>query len=100
MAQTQARRKQSSNRRTPATSPGGEVFGRRSMTLPPELEAALAESIQPGNFSAFAQRALWHELHRERIAHWLDERDRARGGKPLPPEALEFAERAWRARKR
>lgn len=70
------------------------------MTLPPELEAALAETIEPGNFSAFAQRALWHELQRERIAQWFDEREKARGGKPLPADAIDFAEQAWRARRR
>lgn len=74
------------------------VYARRSMTLPPELEKALDETVEPGAFSAFAQRALWHELQRERIGRWLDEREIARGGPPSP-EAIEFAERAWKARK-
>ena len=52
-----------------------------------------------GKFSAFAQQAFAHELQRESIAQWLDEREAARGGTPLDPEAVEFAEQAWRNRK-
>jgi post-segregation antitoxin (ccd killing protein) len=72
---------------------------RRTITIPLELDRMLSAVSEKGEFSAFAQRAFLHELQRERIAEWLEERLSARGGKPLSKEAREFAERMWRARK-
>src|SRR5471030_1176285 len=83
-------------------APAGRVqvsFLRRTITLPPEMEAAIDALVGRGKFSAFAQQAFAHELQRESIAGWLDEREAARGGQPLDPEAVEFAEQAWRNRK-
>ena len=37
-------------------------------------------------------------VQRENIAHWLDEREAARGGEALEPDAVQFAEHAWRNR--
>ncbi len=74
------------------------VFARRTITIPPEMEAAIDAIAGRGAFSAFAQRAFANQLQRERIAQWLDEREAARGGAPLDAAAVEFAERAWRAR--
>jgi len=75
-------------------------FCRRTITLPAELEAAIEGVADKQQFSAFATRALMHELQRERIATWLDERQAARGGKPLSSEAVAYAEQTWRGRKK
>src|SRR5471030_1451246 len=83
-------------------APAGRVqvsFLRRTITLPPEMEAAIDSLVGRRKFSAFAQQAFAHELQRESIARWLDERETARNGKPLSADAIEFAERAWRGRK-
>jgi post-segregation antitoxin (ccd killing protein) len=82
-----------------AKAPETENFSRSTITLPQELEAAVDRTAGQGKFSAFTQRALLHELQRERIAQWLDEREAARHGEALPREAVAFAERAWRKRK-
>jgi Arc/MetJ-type ribon-helix-helix transcriptional regulator len=74
-------------------------FGRRTITIPPEMEAAIDSLVGRGRFSAFAQQAFEHELQRESISRWLDERQASRGGKPLSSEAERFAEKAWRNRK-
>jgi Arc/MetJ-type ribon-helix-helix transcriptional regulator len=74
-------------------------YSRRTITLPPDMEAAIDALVGRGMFSAFAQQAFIHELGRESIARWLDERQAARGGKPLSLDAIEFAEQAWRSRK-
>jgi hypothetical protein len=39
------------------------------------------------------------EAQRESMTRWLDEREKARQGKPLSPEAIQFAEQAWSGRK-
>jgi Arc/MetJ-type ribon-helix-helix transcriptional regulator len=74
-------------------------YSRRTITIPPDMEAAIDALVGRGKFSAFAQQAFIHELQRESIARWLDEREAARGGKPLSPDSIEFAEQAWRSRK-
>lgn len=79
--------------------PKQRYFTRRTITLPPELDAEINDCIGNGKFSAFVQRSLTHELQRERIAQWLDEREVARHAKPLGREAVAFAEQAWRKRK-
>ena len=80
--------------------PAGEgAFSRRTITIPPDIEAAIDALVGRGKFSAFAQQAFAHELQRESIAQWLDEREAARGGKALEPDAVQFAEQAWRNRK-
>jgi hypothetical protein len=38
------------------------------------------------------------QVQRENIAQWLDEREAARGGEALEPDAVKFAEQAWRNR--
>ena len=82
------------------SAPAVEVsFLRRTITIPPEMEAAIDELVGRGKFSAFAQQAFTHELQRESIARWLDEREADRHGKPLPADAIEFADQAWRKRK-
>jgi post-segregation antitoxin (ccd killing protein) len=73
-------------------------FRRRTITLSADVDAALSAVATSGEVSAFVQRAVLHELQRERIARWLDERVAARGGRPLSPEAVAFAEAAWRKR--
>jgi Arc/MetJ-type ribon-helix-helix transcriptional regulator len=75
------------------------TFSRRTITIPPDMEAAIDSLVGRRKFSAFAQRAFTHELQRESIARWLDEREAARSGKPLSSDALQFAERTWRERK-
>jgi post-segregation antitoxin (ccd killing protein) len=77
----------------------GASSTRRTVTISSEVETAIDALVGPGKFSAFVQRALAHELQRESIAQWLEEREAARGGRPLSPEAVEFAEAAWRKRK-
>jgi hypothetical protein len=97
MATPKRARKGTSARAAAPLSEG--TFSRRTITIPPDLEAAIDSLVGRRKFSAFAQRAFAHELQRENIAQWLDEREAARGGRPLPPEAVQFAERAWRSRK-
>jgi hypothetical protein len=63
------------------------------------MEAAIDSLVGRRKFSAFAQQAFTHELQRESIARWLDDRETARHGKPLSAASIEFAERAWRNRK-
>ena|SRR5471030_3345509 len=85
---------------TQASSATPQVsFLRHTITIPPDMKAAIDALVGRGKFSAFAQQAFAHELQRESIAGWLDEREAARGGQPLDPEAVEFAEQAWRNRK-
>jgi len=72
---------------------------RRTITIPPELDAAIDELIGPKNFSAFAQKAIARELQRVSLREWLAEREAAHGGAPPSPEDIEYAERAWRNRK-
>ena len=86
-------------KRISASLKGDAPFSRRTITIPPEMEAAIDSLVGRRKFSAFAQQAFAHELQRESIARWLEEREAARGGKPLSTEALQFAERAWRERK-
>jgi len=81
------------------SSPVEQSYSRRTITIPPDIEAAIDSLVGRGKFSAFAQQAFIHELQRESIAHWLDEREAARGGKPVGTDSIEFAERAWRSRK-
>jgi post-segregation antitoxin (ccd killing protein) len=78
----------------------GGRFTRRTITLPADLDAAIGAVATSGEVSAFVQRAVLHELQRERVAAWLDERVAARQGRPLSPEALKFAGAAWRSRKK
>jgi post-segregation antitoxin (ccd killing protein) len=80
-------------------APVEKLSSRRTITIPPEMESAIDLLVGNGNFSAFAQQAFAHELQRESIARWLDDREAARRGKALDAEAVEFAERAWRRRK-
>ena len=75
-------------------------YSRRTITLPAALEAEIEQVAGKQQFSAFAMRAFMHELQRERIAVWLDERQAARGGKPLSPKAIAYAEQTWRSRKK
>jgi Arc/MetJ-type ribon-helix-helix transcriptional regulator len=75
------------------------AFSRRTITIPPDMEAAIDLLVGRGKFSAFAQQAFAHELQRESIAQWLDEREAARDGEPLEPDAVKFAEQAWRDRR-
>jgi Arc/MetJ-type ribon-helix-helix transcriptional regulator len=75
------------------------AFARRTITIPHEMESAIDELVGRGKFSSFAQQAFAHELQRESIARWLDERANLRGNAALPEHAVAFAERAWRRRK-
>ena len=59
------------------------------------MEAAIDALVGCGKFSAFAQQAFTHELQRESIARWLDEREATRHGKPLDAASVEFAEHTW-----
>ncbi len=70
------------------------AFSRRTITLPRALEASVEKIAGKQQFSAFAARALEHEIQRERIAEWLEERLERLG--PIPSEATAFAEAAWR----
>src|ERR1700677_2160037 len=97
MATPKRARKGTSARAAAPLSEG--TFSRRTITIPPDLEAAIDSLVGRRKFSAFAQRAFAHELQRESIARWLDEREAARNGKPPSAEAVQFAEQAWRARK-
>jgi hypothetical protein len=76
----------------------GGGFKRRTITLPADLDAAISAVTTSGTSSAFVQRAVLHELQRERVATWLDERVAARDGRPFTSETLDFAEDAWRKR--
>ena|ERR1700677_221548 len=91
------RKQQDMSTRQPAAVEG--AFSRRTITIPPDLEAAIDALVGRGKFSAFAQQAFAHELQRETIAQWLDEREASRRGRPLSAEALQFAEQAWHKRK-
>jgi post-segregation antitoxin (ccd killing protein) len=77
----------------------GGRFKRRTITLPADLDAAISAVATSGEVSAFVQRAVLHELQRERVATWLDQRVAARSGQPLSAAAVKFAETAWRKRK-
>jgi Arc/MetJ-type ribon-helix-helix transcriptional regulator len=74
-------------------------FSRRTITLPPDMEAAIDSLVGRGKFSAFAQQAFAQALQRETIAQWLEAREAARRGQPLDAESVQFAEQAWRDRK-
>ena len=83
-----------------SSQPASEaIYVRRTITIPPEMEAAIDSLVGRRKFSAFAQQAFSHELQRESIGRWLDEREASRNGRPLDDEAVQFAERAWRDRK-
>ena len=97
MADAKREPKKAAARRAAVTTEG--TFSRRTITIPPDMEAAIDSLVGRRKFSAFAQRAFTHELQRESVAHWLDAREAARGGKPLDADAVQFAERAWRDRK-
>jgi hypothetical protein len=75
----------------------GGRYKRRTITLPADLDEAISAVATSGEVSAFVQRAVLHELQRERVATWLDQRVAARNGDPLSAEAVEFAEAAWRS---
>jgi post-segregation antitoxin (ccd killing protein) len=72
---------------------------RKTITLPPDVDAEISKVAGAGKFSAFVLRAVSNELQRERIEAWLAEREAARGGAPLDSESIAFAEAAWRRRK-
>ncbi len=72
---------------------------RRTITIPPDLDAAIDEVIGAQNFSAFAQSALAHEVQRVSLRAWLSEREAAHGGKPPGKAVTAYVERAWRNRK-
>jgi post-segregation antitoxin (ccd killing protein) len=72
---------------------------RRTITIPPELNAAIDEQIGSQNFSAFAQSAIKRELQRLRLREWLAEREAEHGGEPPSQEDIDYVERAWRNRK-
>lgn len=74
-------------------------FLRQTITIPPDMKTRIDALVGRGKFSVFAQQAFAHELQRESIAQWLDEREAARRGQPLDPQAVAFAEQAWRNRK-
>jgi hypothetical protein len=69
---------------------------RKTVTLSRDVVSRVNALAGSGRFSAFTQQALLHELQRESIAAWLDERERSREGKPLSESAIAFAEDAWR----
>ena len=87
-----------STKPSPTEAADAAPFLRRTITLPPEIAEKVDAIAGPGKFSSFTQRALLHELQRERIAAWLEDRVLARDGKPLDDSAITFAEAAWQAR--
>ena len=90
-----AKKRTPSKKQPPLRSEGDLRFLRRTVTLPPDLDAELSALVGTRGYSAFVQRDIAHELQRERIVVWFDQRDAGRQGAALTPEAEAFAEDAW-----
>ena len=66
-----------------------------SISVSPGLARSLRRRVGAGNLSAYAARALAHELEREALGALLAELDDAAG--PLPESLVDEARRAWPA---
>lgn len=66
-----------------------------SLRLEEELVAEAREVSGEQGLSSYVNRALAHELQRERIARWLAEAEQVAG--PIAPEVLDQVRREWPA---
>ena len=66
-----------------------------SLTLEEELVAEAREAVGVRGLSGYVNRALRHELQRDRIAGLLAELEAETG--PIEPELMEKVRRAWPA---
>jgi hypothetical protein len=66
-----------------------------SVSVPRDLARSLRRRIGPRGLSAFAARALRHELERAELGELIAELDDALG--PVPEPLLEEARRAWQS---
>lgn len=67
-----------------------------SITVPPDLVAAIRLRVGARGVSSFVSRAIAHELEREQLGAYLAELDQQHG--PVPEAVLKEARRAWRKR--
>lgn len=65
-----------------------------------DLMARPKKAMKKNPRRAFPRRPLGgpSRVEREHIVQWLDEREAARGGEALEPDAVQFADQAWRNR--
>lgn len=64
-----------------------------SLTLEEELVSQARAAVGSRGLSRYVNRALRHQLQRDRLGELLDELERRHG--PIDPEAIEEARRAW-----
>lgn len=64
-----------------------------SLSLEVELVAEAREAGGARGLSSYVNRALEHELQRDRIARWLAEAEEEAG--PIDPEIMEQVRREW-----
>ena len=66
-----------------------------SLTLDKTLLAAARDLVGQRGLSRYVNRALRHELQRDRLAGLLDELEQTAG--PIEPEVMEEVRRSWPA---
>ena len=64
-----------------------------SLTLDESLLAAARELVGPRGLSRYLNRALRHQLQRDRLAGLLEELEQREG--PIDPDLMEEVRRAW-----
>ena len=74
----------------------GDPAIKLSITVPPDLVAAVRLRVGSRGVSSFVSRAIAHELEREQLRAYLAELDQQHG--PVPDPILKEARRAWRKR--
>lgn len=66
-----------------------------SLTLDEDLVSEAREVVGTRRLSAYVNRALRHQLQRDRLAGLLEELERKHG--PIEPQAMEEVRRSWPA---
>ncbi|HEY0799043.1 MAG TPA: hypothetical protein VGD50_07820 [Candidatus Baltobacteraceae bacterium] len=72
----------------------GAATVKRSISLPRELDRAIAEHVGPGEFSAFAADALTRAIQAAGVRSWIAEATMESG--PLTAVERASAKRRWR----
>lgn len=70
-----------------------QLAAKLSVSIPPELAAAVRRRVGGRGLSRFVARALAHELEREQLGSFLAEMESARG--PVSDAEIAKARRAW-----
>jgi Arc/MetJ family transcription regulator len=66
-----------------------------SLTLEEDLVVEAREMAGTRGLSSYVNRALRHQLQRDRLAGWLAELEQEKG--PIEPQVMEEVRRAWPA---